>query len=235
MKHFQLHGLNYIFPFAEPENKFVAFLHTFSCQTYPVIKVCQLIGPFFPVIPLFEFLKDCNPFLQPHVLRFVQLVLEHISAAVIGGYLDKILIILDSLYHFSHLDRKITERINNHSPCGVAFVRHFQKQLRIVKSSVYLIKITDCAEHHHALHSCPVNGIRDLRSFHILLLRDQCLNFLCPYFVLIFIQGATSTVILIRHNYPLFLSFKFTIGAMSCQSQMPVNISFFCHSNTVLR
>ena len=169
-----------------------------------MVQIGQFIRPFFPVIPLFEFLKDCNPLLQPHVLRFVQLVLEHISAAVIGSYLREILIIFHCLYDFPHLDWQVTQGINDHSPCRMALIRHFQQQLGILKSSVHLIQITDGTKHHHAFYPCPVNCIRYLCRIHIFLLGNQCFDFLCPYFVLIFIQGATSTVILIRHNYPLF-------------------------------
>ncbi len=52
MEHFQFHRLYHIFALSKPQDQFIALLHTTSSQPYPVIKVCQLIGPFFPVVSL---------------------------------------------------------------------------------------------------------------------------------------------------------------------------------------
>ena len=104
MQHFQLHGLHDIFAFPKPEDQLVAFLHTFGGKSHTMVQIGQFIRPFFPVIPFFQFLQHGYPFLKPHILGLIQLVLKDISAAVIGSYLREILIIFHCLYDFPHLD-----------------------------------------------------------------------------------------------------------------------------------
>ncbi len=71
MQHFQLHGLNDIFSFSEPENQFVTLLHTAGSQPSSMIKICQFICPFFPVIPFLQFLQDVDSLFQTNFLCLI--------------------------------------------------------------------------------------------------------------------------------------------------------------------
>ena len=189
MKRFQLHGLYHVFSFPKPQDQFVAFFHAFGRKSHPMIQIRKLIGPFFPVVLLLQLLKDSDPFLQPHILRFIELILKDISPAVIGRDLYEILIIFDRMDHIAHPDRQIAERIDDHPAGRMTFIRHLQQKLRILKSPVHLVYIADRAEHHHTLHSCPVDRIRNLCCFRIFFLGNQRFYFLSPYLIFIFIQG----------------------------------------------
>ena len=170
MKRLQLHGLHHILSFSEPEDQFITFLHTFGRKSHPMVQIRQLIGPFFPIILLLKLLQNGDPFLQSHVLRFIDLILKNISPAVVGRDLHKILIVFYRMNHIAHPDRQIAERIYDHPAGGMTLIRHFKQELRILKSPVHLVYVADRAEHHHALHPRPVNRIRNLCRFHIFFL-----------------------------------------------------------------
>ena len=170
MKRLQLHGLHHIFSFSKPEDQLVTFLYAFGRKSHPMIQIRQLIGPLLPVVLLLKLLKNGNPFLQPHILRFIELILKNISTAVVWRDLHKILIIFNRMNHIAHPDRQITQRIYNHPAGRMTLIRHLKQEFRILKSPVYLVYVTDRTEHHHALHPRPVNGIRNLCRFRIFFL-----------------------------------------------------------------
>ena len=220
MECLQFHRLHHILSISKPQNQFIAFLHAFGGKANPMIQIGQLIGPLFPVIPFFELLQYRNPLFKPHILRFIQLILQNVLPAVIGRDLLKLLIILNGRNHFAHFYRKVTQRINDHSSGRMPLICHFQQKLRILKPPVDLIYIADCAEHHHALYPGPVYGVRHLRCFYVFFLGNQRLDFLCAYFIFIFIQGCHlyRNCMLKSRSGPVFTSFKFTIATVSCQS-----------------
>ncbi len=71
MQHLQLHGLYHIFALSKPQNQLVALLDTLGGQPYPVIQICQLISPFFPIVFGFQLLQYGDALLQTHVLSLV--------------------------------------------------------------------------------------------------------------------------------------------------------------------
>ena len=170
MKQLQLHRLQHVFPFPKPEDQFVTLLHAFGRKPYPVIQISQFIRPFLPVILLLKLLKNRNPFLKPHVLRLIELILKDIFSAVIRRDLFKILIIRHRAYHIPHSDGQVAERIQDHPAGRMTFICHLQQQLGVFKPAVYLIHIADCTEHHHALHSRPVDRVGDSGRFHVFFL-----------------------------------------------------------------
>ena len=189
MKRLELHGLHHIFPFSKPENQLVTFLYALGRKPHPMIQIRQLIGPFFPIILLFEFLKNSNPFLKPHILRLIELILKDISSGVVRRDLHKILVIFNRMDHIAHPDGQIAERIYDHSPGGMSLICHLKQELRVLKPPVHLVYVADGTEHHNALHPRPVNRIRNFCRFRIFFLRNQRLYFLSPYLIFIFIQG----------------------------------------------
>ena len=198
MERFQLHGLHHVFSFAKPQDQLVAFLHTFGRKPDPVIQICQFVGPLFPIILFLQLFQNGDPLLQPHVLRLVKLILKNIFSAVVRRDLFKILVIFHRADHVSHPDRQIAEGIKDHPSGRMAFIRHFQKKLCIVKPAVHLIHIADRAEHHNALHPRPVDRVRHPGGVRVFFLRNQRFDFLSPYLIFIFIQGVHLCRKLIR-------------------------------------
>ena len=69
VKHFKLHGLCNVSSLAKPENQIVTFLYAARGKSYPMIKICQFICPFFPVISFFQFLQNLYALFQAYFLR----------------------------------------------------------------------------------------------------------------------------------------------------------------------
>ena len=173
MKHLKLHGFFYIGSFSEPDDEFITFLYTFRCKTYAMIKICQLISPFFLVITLLEFLKNSYTLFKTDILRFIYLVLKDKLSVICRSHLYKLLVILYSLYDLLHLYTQFTQRIHDHPAVWISLICLFEKYLGISVAAVYLIQIAYCTKSRYTPDPGPVYGIGYLDSLLKLPLLDK--------------------------------------------------------------
>ena len=189
MKHFQFHRLNHILALSEPQDQFVAFFHAASSQPYPMIKISQLIRPFFSIVSLLQLLQYTDALLQVYVLCFIKPVLQNIPFRVLRRHAGKFIIVIHRLHKFLRLDAQFAERVTDRPPARFLLVCQQQHVLCILIPPVHFVQIADRTEHHHAFHPAPVNGIRNFRRFSVCPFRYQRFYLFRPYFIFIFIQG----------------------------------------------
>ena len=172
-----------------------------------MIEISQLIHPFFSGLPLLKFLQNRNSFFYAYIQRFIKTILQNIAPRVSRRDLYELFVIFACLIIFSHLNAKLTQRIDDQSACRVFLIGHQKNVLTLLKPSVDLIQIAYGAQHHNASDSAPVNFIRDLYCFRILSFCYQCFDLVHTGLVLKFIQGTHLINVLysfIRlHNDPI--------------------------------
>ncbi len=177
MKHLQFHGLYHIFAFSKPEHQIVAFFHALSAQSNSMIKVSQFISPLFCVVSSLKLLQHSYTFFQTYILCLVKLVLKYVSSAIFWRNLHKLFVILNRHNKIAHFNRQFTQRINDRPSTRMSVVCQKQQISTVLKSSIYLVQITDCTKHHYTFHSAPIDSVRNLRCLHILFLRNQFFDF----------------------------------------------------------
>ena len=139
MEHLQFHGFHHIFAIAEPQDQLVALFHAAGGQPHPVVEIGQLIGPFFPVIPLLQFLQHTDALFQAHLLGLVKLVLQNIAARILRGHLYEFFVVFQRLHELFCLDAEFAERIADGPAAGSPLVGQQQHILRVLITPVYLI------------------------------------------------------------------------------------------------
>ena len=192
--HFQLQSLHHIFSIAKVRNYLVAFFHTLGGHLRTVIEICQFVSPFFPVVLLLQLFQNSNALFQPHILRRIDLVLQNIAPRVLWGRLDKLLVAAQSPHQIPGFNTQFTERIENDSSPWSSVIGKEKHILGVFVTPVYLVQVTDGAEHGDTLHPPPVNAIRNVRSQAVFPISDQFLYLIRFYFIFIFIQSNSLPV-----------------------------------------
>ena len=75
VKRLKFKGLHDIVTVSEPQEHLVTCFNALSSKTYPMIKISQLIYPFFPIIMFFEFFENSDSLFKTYFLSFVEFIL----------------------------------------------------------------------------------------------------------------------------------------------------------------
>ena len=186
--HLQLHGLHDEFPFAEPQNQIVAFLHALGMHPRLIVQLGQLVSPFLLVFPAFVFLQNRDLVLQRGSAPLVNLIFQHVPSQVVRRDSDEFLIKLHRFVEILQHHRDLHHLVDDHAADGRAVIRDIQNLIAVLVPLRLFIGLRHLQKQAHIPHLTPVYGIRDLRRGLVISLFQQLPQLLRLYLKLILIQ-----------------------------------------------
>ena len=184
----QLHGLAHILALAEPQNQVVALLHTLGKLTVLIIKLRQLVSPLLLIFPALILLQNRDLILQRRASALVNLILQHISAQIMGRNLHELLVKLHRLIVIFHPDRDLRHLVYNHTANGRAVISNIQNLIAVLKTFRIFVGFRHFHQKAHIADLSPVDGVRNLRRRLIIFPVQLLFQLFCLYLKFIFIQ-----------------------------------------------